>query len=502
MRDNVAALITTIPADCKDLTVHDVSHLDALWEMASLIAGPNYDLNPAEAFVLGGAILLHDAGLSAAAFQGGLDELKRSQEWQDLAAAMLRQQNVEPEPKAIELPPTELLGQIKFAVLRALHARQAEKMSSSAWSLPNGDKIYILEDTELREAFGAAIGRVAHSHHWDIERVAETLLDNVGAGTVLPSEWFVSETKVACLLRCADAAHIDRRRAPTILYAAIRPGGISKVHWGAQNKINKPVVKESTLIYSAGQSFKTADAASWWLAYDLVRLVDKEIRASNALLEERGFSPLQVKRVLGAESPRALSVHFRPDGWRPIDAEVRVSDPVHLARTLGGQRLYGQDILAPVRELLQNSADAIRARRKLEDRPTSWGLIRVTIEAVAGEPNAAWLHVDDNGIGMSERVLAGPLVDFGKSIWNSSLLREEFPGLQSKSIKPIGKFGIGFFSVFELADYVKVTSKHFEKGLSEAKVLEFQSLATRPLVRAAEAGELPRDISTRIKSKA
>ena len=90
MRDNVATLITTISADCKDLIVHDVTHLDALWEMASLIAGPDYELNPAEAFVLGGAILLHDAGLSVAAFPGGLSELKRTQDWQDLAAAMLR----------------------------------------------------------------------------------------------------------------------------------------------------------------------------------------------------------------------------------------------------------------------------------------------------------------------------------------------------------------------------------------------------------------------------
>jgi hypothetical protein len=400
MRDNVATLITTIPADCKDLTVHDVTHLDALWEMASLIAGPKYALNPAEAFVLGGAILLHDAGLSAAAFRRGLDEIKQTQEWQDLAAAVLRQQDIEPTPKAIQSPPAEVLGQIKFAVLRDLHAQQAERMSSVAWSVPNGEHIYLLDDTELRQAFGGAIGRVAHSHHWDIERVAETLLDNIGAGTVLPADWCVSERKVACLLRCADAAHIDRRRAPTILYAAIRPSGVSDVHWGAQNKINKPAVDGSTLIYSAGQPFKSPDAVSWWLAYDLVRLVDKEIRASNALLEELQFAPFRVQRVLGAESPRALSIHIRPDGWRPIDAEVRVSDPVHLAQTLGGRHLYGQDVLVPFRELLQNSADAIRARRELEERPKSWGNIRVTVEAVPDEPNSCWLHVDDNGIGI------------------------------------------------------------------------------------------------------
>ena len=191
-------------------------------------------------------------------------------------------------------------------------------MASLAWFLPNGEQIYLLDDAELRQAFGAAIGRVAHSHHWDSERVAETLLDNIGAGTVLPADWSVSERKVACLLRCADAAHIDRRRAPTILYAATRPSGISDVHWGAQNKINKPVVDGSTLIYSAGQPFKSSDAASWWLAYDLVRLVDKEIRASNAMLEELKFTPLQVQRSLGGgESQSALEFIFAPTAGAP-----------------------------------------------------------------------------------------------------------------------------------------------------------------------------------------
>ena len=113
---------------------------------------------------------------------------------------------------------------------------------------------------------------------------------------------------------------------------------------------------------------------------------------------------------MGAESPRALSSHIRPDGWRPIDAEVRVSDPVHLAQTLGGRHLYGEDVITPFRELLQNCADAIRARRELEERPKSWGYIRVTVEAIPDEPNACWVHVDDNGIGMTERVLCGPLV--------------------------------------------------------------------------------------------
>ncbi|WP_444752257.1 ATP-binding protein [Phenylobacterium sp.] len=183
---------------------------------------------------------------------------------------------------------------------------------------------------------------------------------------------------------------------------------------------------------------------------------------------------LFARRVLGADNPRSLAQHIRPDNWRPVDAEVRVSNPVHLARTLGGRNLYGRGVIAPFRELVQNATDAIRARRLLEDRPASWGKIRITLEPDKASTDEIWLHVDDNGIGMSERVLSGPLIDFGRSIWNSPMLREEFPGLQSKNINPVGKFGIGFFSVFELGDYVQVISKHYDSGSDSENVLEFK----------------------------
>lgn len=498
MRDKVADLVKAIPADCKDLTVHDETHLDALWEMASLITGPKYDLNPAEAFVLGGAILLHDAGLSTAAFPEGLSSIQNTEEWKDISSATLRQNGVIIDSDLVKNPPAHLLPEIKFAVLRTLHAAQAERMATEQYHLAGTGPIFLLEDTELRQAFGSAIGRIAHSHHWSIERVADQLNDNLGAGTVLPVDWSVSERKVACILRCADAAHIDRRRAPTMLFAAMRPTGVSSTHWNAQNKINKPTVDKTVLIYSAGQPFRIADAGAWWLAYDLVKIADAEIRSSNALLEEIHQPSFLVHRVAGAENPRALSKYLRPDGWRPVDAEIKVSDPAHLAATLGGRNLYGRDPLAPVRELLQNAADAVRGRRQLEDRPENWGSIRVTIEPNEDDDKSCWLHVDDNGIGMTERVMAGPLIDFGKSIWNSSILREEFPGLQGRDIEPIGRFGIGFFSVFELGNMVKVISRHYQSGHAEARTLEFQSISSRPVIRPAAPKELPQDFSTRI----
>ncbi len=89
-RDRAGLLAGEIPQDLRDFTVHDLPHIDALWEMATLIAGPDYSINPAEAFVLGGSFLVHDLGLSIAAYPGGLDEVRQHQLWKDTFASLVR----------------------------------------------------------------------------------------------------------------------------------------------------------------------------------------------------------------------------------------------------------------------------------------------------------------------------------------------------------------------------------------------------------------------------
>jgi hypothetical protein len=101
-RSKVELLVTQISRDLPDITVHDISHLDALWEMASLVAGPSYQWTPAEAFVFGSAALLHDAGMSLASYPGGLPELKTTTEWQDTITAQLRKAGNE-NPSAADL---------------------------------------------------------------------------------------------------------------------------------------------------------------------------------------------------------------------------------------------------------------------------------------------------------------------------------------------------------------------------------------------------------------
>lgn len=496
MREKVDSLVKRIDADCKGLTVHDVTHLDALWEMADVICGDQVPLTPAETFVLGGAILLHDAGMTAAAF-GSLDELKLTPEWRDNAAAHFRQAEVPISTESLQSPPGELYSSILFATLRDLHAAQAEKLIERAWPAPaDSGTISLIDDDKIRSAYGASVGRIAHSHHWPMQRVQDDLRSAVGAAVDMPPAWVVNEVKVACILRCADAMHVDYRRAPNMAFALNEPTGVSKDHWSFQNKLNQPTSRFDKLIYTSRSDFGPTDVDAWWLCVDTLRMIDQEISSSNVTLAEVADCTFTVGGVYAVDNLPALSKLIKTEGWVPVDAEVRVSDPVHLALTLGGSRLYGEGVLAPLRELLQNSADSIRALRKQEGYGPSYGVIRVVVER---DGDGVILSVEDDGLGMSRAVMTGPLLDFGKSFWSSQLLRREFPGLAGKGLQPVGKFGIGFFSVFVLGDAVRVSSRRYDAGAADTEVLEFRSLARRPIVRKATAKERLSKASTCVR---
>jgi HSP90 family molecular chaperone len=134
---------------------------------------------------------------------------------------------------------------------------------------------------------------------------------------------------------------------------------------------------------------------------------------------------------------------IKTDGWQPVDTTLKVRDVSRVVEMFGGKRLYGNDPTIPIRELIQNAADAIRAKRIYVGISNDDYRIKVRLRKQK-DPDKWWLDVEDNGIGMSANVMTQALLDFGGQFWTGSIVREEFPGLIGKGIDPSGKFGIGF----------------------------------------------------------
>jgi hypothetical protein len=497
-RDNASALTSNIAKSLPNLTVHDITHLDSLWETADLIAGEAYPLNPAEGFVLGGAILLHDAALCFEAYRGGQAGLRETTEWKDAFSAI--------KARAAGDGYNASQDEADFAAMRLLHASQAGSLALQGWDTPEGETIYLIDKFELRKHYGKLIGDIASSHHWPIEDVASRLQTQINAPAGFPRGWRVDPIKIACLLRCADAAHIDSKRAPDFLRALANLHGISAHHWTAQNWLERADYdtadpERNAIIYTAGKPFDERNAEAWWVAYDAIQLVDRELRSAATLLERRPqcdiSPPFRVRRVTGASSPAVASQTIKTIGWNPQAVEIHVSNLERLISKLGGEKLYGeeQSILIALRELIQNARDSIIARYVVD--PHFNGSIRISHKTDGKNYS---IIVEDNGIGMSERVITGPLLDFGSSFWASDLARTEFPGLLSGGYQPIGKFGIGFYSVFMVASGVSIASRRFDAGHDAVTQVKFPNgLSLRPIIVAGAPLEFGYSISTRVE---
>lgn len=480
-RLNVAQLVSEIGGLLPDLTVHDITHLDALWRVADQIAGPDYPINPAEAFVLGGAILLHDSAHVLAAYENRLDGLKTTPEWKDLIAQEFEGKdplNGSPEQRYA-----------LFQVMRQLHARQARKLPYQAWNAPGTSNtgLKLLPHPALLEYYGALIGEIAESHHWSPRKVGEIFdTRHVNPPALLiPATWQVDALKIAFLLRTADATHIDAQRAPWFLFALRQPRGVSADHWRFQAKLGQPTRNENGEIrLTSGSPFRKDERRAWWLAYDTACMIDRELREAHLIMRDlgrRAFSANSVSRVSSAEN---FAKDVLVAEWEPINVAPKISDVPRVISNLGGAKLYGDEPALAVRELLQNSADAVRALRALGSLGKEEGEIEVRLERLGSEN---WLHIRDTGIGMSRHVLTQVLMDFGTSFWSSESSRSELPGLASAGFKPIGKFGIGFFSIFMLGTRIRVNTKRFRKAVNDGAdqyMLEFgDTVDGRPMLR-------------------
>ena len=123
-----------ISRDFPEFTVHDITHIDALWELANQIIDPKYPLTPAEAFVLGGAFLIHDLGMGLAAYPEGKEALYKKPIWKDTIIYFLKDKLGHfPTNKEIDRLSREVEDKTIEEVLRITHAERAEKLASVEW---------------------------------------------------------------------------------------------------------------------------------------------------------------------------------------------------------------------------------------------------------------------------------------------------------------------------------------------------------------------------------
>ncbi len=474
--------LENIKTDFPQLTDHSLTHSRMLWNYASIIIGESsVFLNPLEAFVLHITFLIHDSGMCYSILNN-MQEIQQDPLYLDY----IKQYG-------------DKEGNIQdalFYVVRFRHGDFALRVAVEKLS----DGNYLISDTALREELGLIIGKIAKSHTCNINYIDREFSSRY-CNPNFPTDWSIDCQKLSYILRTADAAHLDNLRTPKSNKLIKEINGISREHWTFQKKLGFPVISvDNLLVYTTNTPFYEKEQKAWWFCYDALKVLDKELKSANEFFEIKQQDSFQAKGVKSINDTLDLGKNYiRTEGWTSIDTNVKVTSPVHIATELGGIQLYA-NINVAVRELIQNSIDAINLYRTHtgQDNPEV-GELKVAIEQEDGK---YFLIVTDNGIGMSQTLLTNELLDFGGSYWKSNKFTIDFEGIKTKGFESIGKFGIGFFSVFMLGKRISVTSWKFGESIDNMKTLDFyDGINSNPLLRTPTNAEKNRvvDRGTSIK---
>jgi molecular chaperone HtpG len=110
-----------------------------------------------------------------------------------------------------------------------------------------------------------------------------------------------------------------------------------------------------------------------------------------------------------------------------------------------------------LRELISNASDACdKLRYESLSKPELLGADPKLEIRILADPGANLLTVVDDGIGMDRDELAANLGTIARS--GTARFLQELSGDRAKDLKLIGQFGVGFYSVFMVADRVVVRS--------------------------------------------
>lgn len=328
----------------------------------------------------------------------------------------------------------------------------------------------------VEETFREDIGLICESHHKDDLQDLVKYPLNKPYGTTANEEANVQYA--AILLRTSDLLHITNDRVPSMAALLINPRNPkSQNEWAKQKAVRrvrpKPPSRDqesNELIESDAvevhAKFKEAEGYFGLTTY--LQYAAKQLHQSHEWCKESQAS--------------AVSHYHFP--WKSIDiSHVEASgfvtkqfgfniDQAKILDLLTGHTLYN-DTDVVIRELVQNSLDAVRLRAHLDaDGPDSYTPeIRISWDSIN-----RILTVTDNGVGMSQEVIENNFLRAGSSRYQEPDFRKDFPDFAS-----ISRFGIGVLSTFMVADDVIVTTVH--ESESEARKLSLRDVHGQYLVR-------------------
>ncbi|WP_281700481.1 ATP-binding protein [Acetobacter malorum] len=470
-------IITTRPEFFPDYTDHSAKHNEDVFLTAISILTPTAleKLSPEDYAVLILSVLLHDYGmhLTAEGFQklispnnhetSFFDLRKWSDLWTDFILEakrfdgnQLRRLFGSTDP--IEEPPENSMYYNKHhriligEFLRRHHPRLAYEISLYGFPTQDGKKIQILRPEASN--LGEMAGLIAYSHGIPMRNAIDILstkfhkreYQNIHAPILIAA------------LRIADYLQIQPDRAdPTHLKLRNLNSPFSQGEWRVHQCVHN-ITQADDDPEAISVMASPPDVETYLKFRKWVTGFQAELDATWASLgeiygrfTEQGFDKFQI-RLRRIHTNTDNDVEFaKTVKYLPAQISFKASSPDLLGLLIAP--LYGDRPEIGLRELIQNSVDAVlerehveghRPNQLLEEKDTD-----ILVRPIFNNEKIIQIIIEDRGIGMNENIIRNYFLNAGASFrkssyWKKSFLTEE----GQSSVARTGRFGIGALAAF------------------------------------------------------
>lgn len=502
VRNDLGSLLVEIGRNgiFSEYTRHDITHIDTLLGMLEwvVINSTAKLMTPVDWMLIVLSIYFHDAGLVV-----NQAEYDRREESDFPAFRNKVLSGPEPTPyreRILRLADDERERFLYQEFVRTHHANRIK-----CWI--NGDPYAQFGvATEAREVVHGIVAPLDASFRGDLALVCEShhLDDLIDLEKYNPRRAYGSDLGEtanlqfsAILLRTVDLLHVTKDRTPSVSFQLTNPSDPKSVEeWSKQ----MPVVSVRSALPRDASGKVEPEAVADTVA---ITATFHDPLGFFSLTEYLFYAGLQLKQshqwVEQTNTKEALEFEFP---WRKIDtSQVKAVgfeskqfafelDKPKILNLLAGHTLYSNSNVV-VRELAQNSLDAIRLQSAI-----SGGLGTISLHL---DSKAALLTIDDNGTGMTQRVIEDHFLNVGSSRYRDDTFRKQYPAFSA-----ISRFGIGILSTFMISDEIEVITRAAAEP--RARNISIRSINGNYLIRLIELNDpkvpsLIKNHGTRIQLK-
>lgn len=299
----------------------------------------------------------------------------------------------------------------------------------------------------------------------------------------------------AAVLRLADILDFDAERTPAILFRSLGiedkklPGfKISLQEWNKQMAVKSIDFKDNEIEVQADSNSPAIGESIKRMCQD----IEREIRDTTSFLNN---APKEIADKYKLQVPLIVKPNIKRKGYADINYSIHL-DEKSIMTLLMGENLYERSQVA-LRELIQNSIDACILRTKID---VAAPVPEIKVVLSKDTSDRVWLKVQDNGIGMDDKVLSNYFFNIGKSYYRSS----DFLAYKKKQsiaeFSPISRFGIGILSIFMIADALMVTTQNgYSESDKKHKTIFIDDSDSMAFVKESSKTEQGTSIEIRLK---